>query len=220
MPFRSMGLDIDHAILEDPHPVDPNAGVLTHSPKRHLTVNAAVKRVWKIRLFEYKMNIEDEEGPGEFAHCSRMYVWHGDGMSVGLHLLPKGVSSEDARGETIANIAYSTLMDLKQFPVDNALVVLHHVPADARVNATLLPVGLEANIQKVKLAFDKDDELFRECLNDVVEKSTTEQCVGVSVMYNTASDLVSASGQLAIVHELGVLANPTEFLEDVRPSST
>jgi len=167
------------------------------------------------------MNIEDEEGPGTFTHCSKVYVWHGDGMSVGLHLLPKDVPSKDANVETIVNITHGTLMDLKHIPPDNVLVVLHHLPIEKRVNVTLLPVGSESNVEKAKNAFEKDDELFRTCLNDVVDKSTSEPCVSVSVLYNSPSDFTSsASGDLAIVHELDVIANPTEFLQDVKPSLT
>lgn len=161
---------------------------------------------------------EEGDGPGAFAHSSRVYVWHDDGMSVGLHIPPEGVSSTDARPDMITNMVYGTLRDVNEFPKDNVFVTLHHM-SKQDVKVTVLPVGSESNVERVKAGFEKGDELFRKCLDDAVEHVKNDKCVAVRVMYNKPSDLTSGDGELAIVHEAGARAEADEFLAAVAPVS-
>jgi hypothetical protein len=42
-------------------------------------------------------NLEACEGPGEFTYASHVYVYHNesDGVSYGLHLVPRGLVPEE-----------------------------------------------------------------------------------------------------------------------------
>jgi hypothetical protein len=119
----------------------------------------------------------------------------------------------------VANIAYSSLLDLGGFPGDNVFVVLH-LCSEEGVNATFIPVGSDANVQRTKAGFEKDDWFFSRCVDKLVDyMKKGVRCEGVHVMYNTPDQLVSSSSDdaraITVVHEHDVTAVAGEFISAV-----
>ncbi len=147
------------------------------------------------------MSAIHDSGPGEFAHTSTTYVWHTPDFDLGVHLVPDGLNDKTLPLGPVTRAVYHTLETADAVDPTRCFVVLHYVLTTQELHVTMLPVG---------------DEDRRRGLDEQIKTGLTELLVtlkesvggrpdGVTILFNDVADLQN-SGDIAIVHELGLTA--------------
>ena len=167
------------------------------------------------------------EGPGHFNHTSHSYVWPGEELNLGVHLLPGEFSHEEVRLGLITRATYQALESVSGGLNDAAcFVMLHYEPASHNVHVTMLPVGEEESRVRLDAQLKSGTDGFNNLLSGVIGKLKSGVSPnGVSILYNTPADLDTPS-KVATVHELGVNVERADgrlemglqdFLEAIHP---
>ena len=165
-----------------------------------------------------------DDGPGDYAKKSSVYVWHDDAdmISRGLHVAPAGTCKEDLDLGTVTRVVYATLSETQALPSDHVFVMMHYVPDAEEAHVTMLPVGNKPRRDEIDRVLRSDDG-FKNILDDAArlcrEEAHNSRTTCVTLLYDHPTH-VRDSTKLAVVHDLDARVDPgvvANFLGCVSP---
>lgn len=162
-------------------------------------------------------------GLADYDNSSVVYMWHDEGMSVGLHITPAHIKKEKLDLGTITRLTHYTLSDVNSFPDNNLFLLIHYIPSSNEIHLTMLPVGDDAKHEALDAQLKTMDgfgKIMESVINLCCGKETRRMDT-VKVMYNAPEDVCNGSGaDIAVVHELTSRVDDTlvaSFMKTVLP---
>lgn len=163
---------------------------------------------------------QEDDGPGNFAHVSNIYVWPSPEVNLGVHLVPNGFTETDLHLQMLTRASYHTLESIEDgVNTEGCFVMVHYIPSTQNIHVTMLSEGNPTYKKEIDQSLKEGNDgivLLVERVKDLILGGSVAN--GVFIMFDHPNELEKG----AIVCERNSTVSSPEmeaFLRAITPNT-